>query len=140
VFGTVTVHGRWDEKRNVRTTLGDALILAGAAPDDRLMTIDAAGFNYVTGHGGVVTTNDPLETEGQIAVAYRISWLILERDEISTSMGAVLEGRERPPWIGAPVFTIPSRDIANRVPRAAIYPVCLSPADQRCAIVASATP
>jgi hypothetical protein len=139
VFGAVTVQGRWDEKRDVRATLGDALVLAGAAPEDRLMTIDAAGFDYVTGHGGVVTTNDPLDTQKQIAEAYRTSWLILERDEISTSMAAVLQGRARPPWIGAPVFTIASHEADNPVPRAAIYPICLSPADQRCAVVASAT-
>jgi len=139
VFGAVTVQGRWDEKRDVRATLGDALVLAGAAPEDRLMTIDAAGFDFVTGHGGVVTTNDPLDTQKQIAEAYRTSWLILERDEISTSMAAVLQGRERPPWIGPPVFTIASHEADNPVPRAAIYPICLSPADQRCAVVASAT-
>jgi hypothetical protein len=140
VFGTVTVHARWDEKRDVRLALRDGLVAVGAAPDDRLMTIDAAGFNDVTGHGGVVTTNDPLDTELQIAEAYRASWLILERDEISTSMAAVLEGRQHPSWIGAPVFTIPSADLDTRIPRAAIYPICLSPTDQRCAVVASATP
>jgi hypothetical protein len=138
VFGTLTVHARWDEKREIRTALGDALVLAGAAPDDRLMTIDAAGFDYVTGHGGVVTTNDPLDTQQQIATAYRVSWLILERDEIATSMSPILRGQERPSWIGGPIFTIPSLDGDNRVPRAALYPVCLSPADVRCAVVASA--
>jgi hypothetical protein len=137
VVGTLTVDARWNEKRDVRTALGAALVLAGAAPDDRLMTIDAAGFEYVTGLGGVVTTNDPLDTELQIATAYRISWLVLERDEIATPMAPILQGRERPSWIGAPVFSIPG-GAAEQIPRAAIYPVCLSPSDTRCAIVASA--
>jgi hypothetical protein len=137
VVGTLTVDARWNEKRDVRTALGAALVLAGAAPDDRLMTIDAAGFEYVTGFGGVVTTNDPLDTELQIATAYRISWLVLERDEIATSMAPILQGRERPSWIGAAVFSIPGV-AAEPIPRAAIYPVCLSPSDTRCAIVASA--
>ncbi len=139
VFGTLTVQARWNENREVRLELGRALVAAGADPEDRLMSIDAGGFTYVTGHGGVVTTNDPLDTEREIAAAYRISWLVLERDEISTSMAAVLEGRERPAWIGPPVFTIVSSDTESGVPRAAIYPICLSPSDTRCTVVASAT-
>ncbi len=138
VMGTLAVDAGWNEKREVRVGLATALDLIGASPDDRLMTIDASGFRYFTGRGGVVTTNDPLNTQLQIAAAYRVSWLILERDEVSTSMASVLEGRERPSWIGAPVFTIPSLDQGARIPRAAIYPVCLSPADQRCTVVASA--
>jgi hypothetical protein len=134
VFGTLVVDAGWNEKRNARLTLATALNLAGAAPDDRLMSIDASGFKYFTGHGGVVTTNDPIETELQIATAYRISWLVLERDEIATSMAPILSGEERPSWIGAPVFSLPSRD--GGPPRIALYPICLSSADPRCVILA----
>ncbi|HET9615269.1 MAG TPA: hypothetical protein VFP22_10680, partial [Candidatus Limnocylindrales bacterium] len=104
--------------------------------DDRLMTIDAAGFRLVTGHPGVVTTNDPIDTELQIATAYRLSWLVLERDEIATPMVPILSGASRPGWIGAPVFTLPTAD--GGPPRIAIYPICLSPADPRCVVLASA--
>ncbi|MEO5939244.1 MAG: glycosyltransferase family 39 protein [Candidatus Limnocylindrales bacterium] len=134
-FGTLGVDAGWNAKRDTRLTLAAALDLAGVAPDDRLMTIDASGFKYFTGRGGVVTTNDPLATELEIAQAYRISWLILERDEISTSMAPVLRGDERPAWIGAPVFQLPAKD--GGPPRIALYPVCLSPADPRCTIVAT---
>jgi hypothetical protein len=138
VFGTLVVDAGWNAKREARLTLAAALDQAGVAPDDRLMTIDASGFKYFTGRGGVVTTNDPLDTELQIATAYRISWLVLERDEIATSMAPVLRGDERPPWIGAPVFSLAAAD--GGPPRIALYPICLSPADRRCAVVASIAP
>ena len=137
VFGTVAVDAGWNAKRDARLTLAAALDLAGVAPDDRLMTIDASGFEYFTGRGGVVTTNDSLDVERDIATAYRISWLVLERDEIATSMAPVLGGTERPPWIGAPVFSLPAAD--GGPPRIALYPICLSPADRRCEIVAAAS-
>ncbi len=136
VIGTVSVHAAWNQERDQRLAAGAALTLAGAAPDDRLMTIDAAGFKDLTGHGGVVTTNDPLDTEQEIADAYRASWLILERDQVSTSMAPVLEGAVRPSWIGPPVFSVPSAD--GGAPRIAVYPICLSPDDQRCRNLASA--
>ena len=100
------------------------------------MTIDAAGFKYFTGRGGVVTTNDSLDTEKEIATAYRISWLVLERDEIATSMEPVLRGEERPSWIGAPVFALPAA--GGGPPRIALYPICLSTADPRCTVLAGA--
>jgi 4-amino-4-deoxy-L-arabinose transferase-like glycosyltransferase len=136
VFGTLVVDAGWNAKRDARLTLAAALDLAGVAPDDRLMTIDASGFKYFTGRGGVVTTNDPLATELEIATAYRISWLVLERDEISTTMAPILSGETRPAWIGAPVFSLAARD--GGPPRIALYPVCLSPADRRCTVIASA--
>jgi hypothetical protein len=135
VIGTITVDARWNEKRDTRLAVGAALAVAGAAPDDRLLTIDAAGYRDLTGHPGVVTTNDPLPTEKEIADAYRLSWLVLERDEIATSMAPVLEGKERPGWIGRPVYVVPSDD--GGAPRVAVYPICLSPADVRCANVAA---
>jgi hypothetical protein len=135
VIGTVTVDARWNEKRDTRLAVGAALTLAGAAPDDRLMTIDAAGYKDLTGHPGVVTTNDPLATEQEIADAYRLSWLVLERDEIATTMAPVLEGKERPGWIGRPIYVVPADD--GGAPRVAVYPICLSPADVRCANVAA---
>ena len=134
VFGTIVVDAGWNAKRDARLTLATALDLAGVAPDDRLMTIDASGFKYFTGRGGVVTTNDPIETELEIATG--LSDLVARprarRDRDLD--GAVLSGESRPSWIGAPVFTLPARD--GGPPRIALYPVCLSPADRRCTVVA----
>ena len=136
VISTVSVDASWNAKLEARRDVAQALVDVGAAPDDRLMTIDAAGFKLVTGHPGVVTTNDPIDTELQIAAAYRLSWLVLERDEIATPMAPILSGASRPGWIGAPVFTLPTAD--GGPPRIAIYPICLSPADPRCVVLASA--
>jgi 4-amino-4-deoxy-L-arabinose transferase-like glycosyltransferase len=138
VFGTLAVHASWTAKQAQREAAAQALAVAGAAPDDRLMTIDAAGFEYTTGHGGVVTTNDPIETELQIAEAYRVSWLVLERDDIASPMAPILAGERRPSWIGAPVFILPSA--SGGPPRLAVYPICLSPADRRCTVTAATPP
>jgi hypothetical protein len=136
VAGAVVVHAGWDAKRDDRRAVGAALDLAGAAPDARLMSLDAAGFRYFTGRGGVVSPNDPIETIEQVADAYRIEWLILERDDIVPALAPVLLGEGRPSWIGPSVYSIPAGD--GGAPRAAIYPVCLSPIDVRCTVVAEA--
>jgi len=129
------VHGGWAAQRSDRQAIGAALDLAGATPDARVMSLDAAGFNYITGHPGVVTPNDPIETIQRVAVAYQIEWLVIERDNAVPALAPVLNGTGRPAWIGAPIYTIP--DTAGS-PRAALFPVCLSPSDVRCTIVASA--
>ena len=128
------VHGGWEAQRADRRALSAALDLAGATPDARVMSLDAAGFNYISGHPGVVTPNDPIDTIQQVAKAYRIEWLIIERDNAVAALAPVLSGTGRPAWIGAPVYSIPD---ASGMPRAALYPVCLSPSDVRCAIVAA---
>jgi hypothetical protein len=101
------------------------------------MSIDAAGFKETTGYPGVVTTNDPIATEQQIAQAYGIRWLVLEREEVANPFASILDGTvgARPAWIGAPVFTVPSPDAGT--PRLVLYPVCTTPGDTRCAATAS---
>ena len=130
------VHGGWEAQRADRRALAAALDLAGATRDARVMSLDAAGFNYISGHPGVVTPNDPIETIQQVAEAYRIEWLIIERDNAVPALAPVLGGTGRPAWIGAAVYTI---DDSKGQPRAALYPVCLSPTDARCSVVAANT-
>jgi hypothetical protein len=129
------IHTGWEAQRADRRALAAALTLAGATPDARVMSLDAAGFDYVSGHGGVVTPNDPIETIHEVATAYRIEWLVVERDNAVAALAPVLNGEARPAWIGPPVYTIPGTD--GR-PRAAIYPVCQGDRDARCAVVAVA--
>jgi hypothetical protein len=148
MYGLAVVRN-WDQVRDQRQAVATALAANGAGPTDRVMSIDAGGYRYWTGRGGVVTPDDPIETIEQVARAYDIRWLVLERREIVRAMVPVLGG-ERPAWIGEPVFTlaappspndeineIASPEVTANYPAVALYPVCLEPGDQRCAPVAS---
>jgi hypothetical protein len=130
----LAVQGRWRQDRTERRAVAAALDLAGAAPDARLMSIDAAGFRYYTGHGGVVTPNDPLETIEEVANAYRIEWLVIERDSAVPALAPVFSGEARPRWIGPRLIGIPGPGGETSV---ALYPICVSPVDVRCAVTAS---
>ena len=102
------------------------------------MSIDAAGYRYYTGHGGAVTPNDPIDTIGEVAQAYRIEWLVIERDDSVAALEPVFSGVARPRWIGPRLVGIPG---PGGETSAAIYPVCVSAADARCAVTAAgATP
>jgi hypothetical protein len=127
------IHGGWRAQQSDRQALGAAITLTGASPDARVMSLDAAGFKYLTGHGGVVTPNDPIETIHDVAVAYQIEWLVIERSNAVSALAPILSGDARPAWIGSPIFTI---DDDGRLPRAAVYPICSSDRDARCSVVA----
>jgi dolichyl-phosphate-mannose-protein mannosyltransferase len=117
LFGTAFVHNAWAESRDKFLHVGQALKGAGAAATDRVMSIDAAGTKYWTGHGGVVLINDPLSTIQAVARAYDIRWLVLDREDSVESLATVLDGGARPSWLGAPV-------LAEGNPlRLAVYPV-----------------
>ena len=103
--GAVFVHGSWSERRERMAEVADALDDAGAPATDRVMSIDAAGIRYWTGRGGVVLVNDPLETVADVAAAYEIDWLVLDRDDTVAAAEPVLDG-DRPAWIGDPVLEL----------------------------------
>jgi Dolichyl-phosphate-mannose-protein mannosyltransferase len=130
VIFTRSVHAGWDATRRPRTELAAQLDRLGVAPSDRLLTIDAGGFKYWTGRPGVVTPDDPIEVIESVARAYGTRWLIVERADAARALGPVLAGA-RPPWIGPPVFELPAAD--GGPPRLALYPVCTTAADARCA-------
>jgi hypothetical protein len=141
-YGIVVVNG-WSAVRDLRIGVAQELDRLGASTDDRLMSIDAASFRYWTGRGGVVSPDDPLDTVRDVARAYDIKWLILERRDITRSLAPILKGGPRPDWIGAPVY---QRDVATTdptlagTPAIALYPVCFAQADARCAATAATTP
>jgi hypothetical protein len=132
-------HAAWAARRDDFLLVDRGLADAGAAPDDRVMSIDAAGTQYWTGHGGVVLVNDPLETIEEVARAYDIRWLALNRADSVPAVAPILDGGPRPAWLGAPVASRPARQLPDAPPLpegalgVALYPVCLEPADSRCA-------
>ena len=122
VAGTVAVHAGWDGKRARMEAVGGALQSAGADPADRLMSIDAAGYRYWTGHPGVVLVNDPIETVESVARAYGIRWLVLERADSVPAAAEILIDGKRPAWVGPPILD---------TGEVGVYPVCTGP-DPRC--------
>ena len=130
VAGAVAVHAGWDAPRQRMVAVGAALDAAGAPASDRVMSIDASGLRYWTGHPGVVLVNDPLDTVEAVARAYDIRWLVLDRADSVPAAGAILIDGRRPAWVGPPILD--TGDLA-------VYPVCVGP-DARCPAAAGATP
>ena len=126
VAGSFSVHAGWDAKRQRMQAVGAALDAAGAPTTDRLMSIDAAGYRYWTGHPGVVLVNDPLDTVEAVARAYAIRWLVLERADTVPAVTEILLHGDRPAWVGPPIA---ARDDVS------VYPVCTTPGDARCGTV-----
>ncbi len=128
----------WDRDRDLMIAAGQALDDAGVPASDVVMTVDPAGFKYFTGHGGVVTPSDPLDVAGQIAADYHVRWLVLERTHVVGPMVPVIESKERPAWIGAPIYVKPydgpktDNPAVDAAPALAVYPICTSPGDTRC--------
>ena len=127
-FGAVTVHATWDDKRQRMQAVGAALDAAGAPASDRVMSIDAAGYRYWTGHPGVVLVNDPLDTVEAVARAYDIRWLVLEAADTVPAARAILVDHQRPAWVGPPITD--GADVS-------VYPVCLAADDERCTAAAN---
>jgi hypothetical protein len=131
----------WAARRDDFLLVDRGLADAGALPDDRVMSIDASGTLYWTGHGGVVLVNDPLETIEEVARAYDIRWLVLNRADTVASVAPILDGGPRPAWLGPPVAGRPARQLPDAPPLppgalgVGLYPVCLDPGDARCAEV-----
>jgi hypothetical protein len=129
VIFTRPVIAGWDASRQPRIALAAALDRLGVPRDDRLLSIDAGGMKYWTGHPGVVTPDDPIEVIESVARAYGMRWLVVERGDAARALAPVLAGT-RPSWIGAPVFEVPSAD--GGLPRLALFPVCTVDGDTRC--------
>jgi hypothetical protein len=119
------VHAGWAAHRDRFVAIGDALETVGAGPDERVMSIDASATRYWTGHPGVVLVNDPLDTIGDVAAAYDIRWLVVDRADGVAAVAPVLLDDARPPWIGPAAW----RD----GDRLALFPICTSSDDERCA-------
>ena len=117
------VHDGWSRKRDQMQAASVALDQAGIPAGERLMSIDASGYRYWTGHPGVVLVNDPVGTVEQVARAYGIRWLVLEGDDIVPTAHAILVDGVRPAWVGPPILDTDA---------VSVYPVCTTPGDERC--------
>jgi 4-amino-4-deoxy-L-arabinose transferase-like glycosyltransferase len=123
-----------------QSTLADRRLLADAidrlaAPGDRLMSEDSSTFEYLTGHGGIVSPDDPLPVIEQAARAYDVRWLIVERNGAVRALTPLLDGAAPPDWLGPPALVLPesSSAAAGAAPVAAvIYPVCFDQAAPGC--------
>jgi hypothetical protein len=124
-------------------TLADRQELAGAidrlaAPGERLMSEDSATFEYLTGHGGIVSPDDLLPVIERAARAYGVRWLILERDGAVRALAPLLDGAAPPDWLGPPAFVLPgsgrpgSGAAVGGSVAAVIYPVCFDQAAPGC--------
>ncbi|MGC8634292.1 MAG: hypothetical protein ACP5VP_06455 [Candidatus Limnocylindrales bacterium] len=126
-LAAASVRAGWEStlaEREQLTTAIDRL----AAPGDRLMSIDSATFEYLTGHGGIVIPNDPLPVIEQAARAYGVRWLILERNGAVPALAPLLSGAAPPDWLGPPAFVLSGASPAEAV----IYPVCFDQALPGC--------
>ncbi len=124
------VQAGWRAAAAPRIELAAQLDEMGVPSTDRLMSIDAGGFKYFTGRGGVVSPDDPIDTIREVADAYDIRWLVLERNGTVEALKPVLDGAARPAWIGPPSFTVVAAD--DGPPTLGLYPVCFDVSDTRC--------
>jgi hypothetical protein len=130
--------GHWRAELLVRRQIATGL--ASTPKGDRLMSPDAGGYRYLTGHAGIVTPDDPLPVVEAALRLYDVRWLALERDHVTASLAPLLSGAERPSWLSAPIVTVPATpsllgQIAaeSSLPAGALFAVCLKPSDTRCA-------
>jgi hypothetical protein len=121
VAGSLFVHASWAARRDRFITVGRSLEAVASPVTDRVMSIDAGVIRYWTGHGGVVLVNDPLATIEQVARAYDIRWLVLDRSDSVPSVAGILAGTARPSWLGAPILT------TGNPTALAVYPVETGP-------------
>ncbi|MDQ3937894.1 MAG: glycosyltransferase family 39 protein [Chloroflexota bacterium] len=127
---TAQTTSEWTDVHGPRSAIVDRL--RQAPESDHVMSADPGAIEHLAGRGGIVTPDDPLPVIEEALRAYDIRWLALERHAIVPALAPLLLGEERPAWLSAPVVTVadPSRPEATR---AALYAVCFSAADRRCA-------
>jgi hypothetical protein len=104
VAGSLVVHSAWESRRERSLAVAATLDAAGAPQSDRVMSINVAETKYWSGHGGVVLVNDPLETIQDVARAYDIRWLVVDKSDSVPAAAPILAG-DRPAWVGPPLET-----------------------------------
>jgi hypothetical protein len=141
---TVATMREWSAVRRVHDAI--AVGLRNAPQSDRFMAVDPGAINYLTGRQGVVTPHDELPMIESVLRAYDVRWLVLESQSIVPSLEPILRGSVRPSWLSTPVAVVtddraehlalagtPTPGVSPALPAAALYAVCLSTLDTRCA-------
>jgi len=135
VVATVVTARGWQRAQDIAVAV--AAPLADVPADERIMSPDAGAFWYLAGRPGIVTPEDPLPVVEDALRRYDVRWLILERQFMTRDLAPVLQGTIRPAWLSAPVVTVTVPGGASvspsPLPDAALYAVCLTPDDDRCA-------
>jgi hypothetical protein len=126
---TIVVQAGFARIRAERLQVAAALDARDPARTERLMSIDAASSAYTMGRSGVVFVNDPLPIVEEVAAAYDIRWLLVERPGEEAASSPILRG-DRPAWVGAPILEL--RDDSGTTPDVGVYPVCTQAGDTRC--------
>ncbi|HEY7827167.1 MAG TPA: hypothetical protein VIB99_02975, partial [Candidatus Limnocylindrales bacterium] len=134
VYFTATVHEAWGQERDLNQAVGAALGAQGAAPSEVVMALDTGAINYWTGHPAVVAPNDSIGTVEEVAQAYDVRWLFVERSNSVAALGPIIDGTGRPGWVGSPVWSVTG---PTTTVDAALYPICFSTSDPRCTVLAS---
>ncbi len=136
----IATQATWTGRRDNLQVIDRWLAEADAPISDRVMSIDASGTLYWSGHPGVVLVNDPLDTIEDVARAYDIRWLVIDRSETVAAVAPILDGEPRPAWLGPPVGSRPAQQVPGASPLPAgalgiaLYPVCLDADDARCSV------
>jgi hypothetical protein len=140
VLATRNTIEAWTEERDGRAEVLTALA-EQAAPDDVLMSSDAGAYQYHGDWAGIVTPDDPLSTIEDALLLYGVRWLALEGSHTVEALQPVLRGEIRPAWLSEPLVLTPPLPLTEEeaaeaeeepLPRAALFAVCLTPADRRC--------
>ena len=96
------------------------------------MAADAGAYRYLSGHPGIVTPDNPLPVIEDALRAYDVRWLALESSSIVPALAPLLD-RRRAPCVAVGSDRRGARSRRPRPPRGALFAVCFSPADARCA-------
>lgn len=126
---TAITTSRWTERRLTQQML--AAGLSGTPDTDRVMSADPGAYQYLADRTGIVSPNNSLPIIESAMRAYDVRWLALESSSIVPALAPILTGAERPAWLSSPQVTVP--DARAAVPKGALFSVCFSAADVRCA-------
>jgi 4-amino-4-deoxy-L-arabinose transferase-like glycosyltransferase len=133
---TLATTAQWHQARELDDQMVAAL--SGTPQSDVVMSADPGAVWYLSGHPGVVTPADSLPIVEETMRSYDVRWLILDRANIMPAFVPILTGEIHPAWLSRPVAVISGQPAdsgaaGEAMPQGAVYAVCLTPGDARCA-------